>query len=1017
MGAQDLCPIIIFSVLFILFRVLNSQNPTCHPGDFRALQDIAAALDPGIHGWGKEAGSSNCCDWPGVLCNSGTGRVVQLALGSRRLKGNLSSAEPSFRRLDQLRLFNVSRNFLKGSIPDSILRLPRLEVIDLSYNEFSGPVPATFDLPSVWFFDVSQNSFSGTLPVGICVNSTRLLFLNLSVNYFSGGIPSGFGNCGLLEDLVLGTNNLDGGLPEDLFRLGRLSRLVVQDNHLSGRLSGGIGNLSGLIQLDLSLNGFSGDLPDVFSNMKRLRYFIGHSNRFNGSVPTSLSSSGSLVFLNLRNNSLGGGLSLNCTAMQSLVSLDLGSNSFVGGLPENLPDCRSLTNVNLAKNDFSGEVPGTFKSFQSLAYLSLSNSSLTNMASAMEILQQCRNLTYLVLTLNFFDEPLPSDPSLSFPKLRVLIAANGRLRGSVPQWLSKSTNLQLLDLSWNRLDGSVPPWLGDLKSLFYLDLSNNSLTGEIPKEITLLRGLIDRNISLEEPSPDFPLFMKRNVSARGLQYNQVLSLPPTLDLGHNSLNGSIWPDFGGLKNLHILDLRNNFLSGPVPGSLSGMASLETLDLSYNNLSGTLPSSLAGLSFLSKFSVAYNNLWGPIPTGTQFATFPNSSFEGTRLCGDHAPPCSSPDISTTSESGQSGRSGKIIGMTFGVVVGVAFILGLMILIVWRTRTPGEVDPEKEYDGSDHCSNRDMEAQVSRLLVMFQSMERSYEKLMYEDVCKATNNFEQGNIIGCGGFGMVYKATLPDERRLAIKKLSGDCGQMEREFRAEVETLSRAQHPNLVHLQGYCIDRDVRILIYSYMENGSLDYWLHEKPVGPSTLCWSTRLNIARGAAGGLAYLHQSCEPHILHRDVKSSNILLDKDFKAYLADFGLARLICAHDTHVSTDLVGTLGYIPPEYGQASVATYKGDVYSFGVVLLELLTGKRPMDICKPRGSRNLIPWVIQMKRDGREGEVFDRNIFGKQHDKEILRVLEIACCCLKDSPKERPSTKVLVSWLEKVDTDS
>lgn len=1025
MGVQDLCLIIVFSILCNRFRVLNSQNLTCDPGDLRALQDLMNGLESGIDGWGENT-PSNCCDWPGVFCNSssslgltngtsGTGRVVQLLLGSRRLKGNLSSTESSFRNLDQLRLLNLSRNFLNERIPDSMLRLRNLKVIDLSYNDFSGQVPTTIYLPSTWFFDISQNSFSGPLPVGICINSTQLRFLNLSVNYFYGGIPPGFGNCRLLEDLSLAMNNLNGSIPEDIFGLSRLARLILQDNKLAGHLSNGIGNLSGLVQLDLSLNRFSGNIPDVFGNMKRLEYFLCHSNRFNGSIPSSLSNSGSLVFLNMRNNSLGGKITLNCTAMLSLVSLDLGSNFFDGGLPDNLPNCRTLRNVNLAKNSFSGEIPSTFRNFQSLAYLSLSNSSLTNMSSALKILQQCRNLTYLVFTLNFYDELLPGDPSLSFPNLRVLIAANGRLQGSVPQWLSKSTNLQLLDLSWNRLNGSVPSWLGEFKSLFYLDLSNNSLTGEIPKEITSLPGLINRNISLEEPSPDFPLFMKRNVSARGLQYNQVLSLPPTLDLGHNSLKGSIWPEFRNLKNLHILDLKNNFLSGLIPDSLSGMVSLETLDLSYNNLSGTLPSSLASLNFLSKFSVAYNNLWGPIPTGTQFATFPNSSFEGTHLCGDHAPPCPSgrDGNASTRTSGQSSRSGRIIGMTFGVVVGTTFILGLMILIVWRTRTPGEVDPEKE---EGDCCDHDTEEQESRLLVMFQNMERNYEKLLYEDISKATNNFEQGNIIGCGGFGMVYKATLPDGRKLAIKKLSGDSGQMEREFTAEVETLSRAQHPNLVHLQGYCVDRDVRILIYSYMENGSLDYWLHEKPDGPSTLSWSTRLKIARGAASGLAYLHQSCEPHILHRDIKSSNILLDKDFKAHLADFGLARLICAHDTHVSTDLVGTLGYIPPEYGQASVATYKGDVYSFGVVLLELLTGKRPMDICKPRGSRNLIPWVIQMKRDGREGEVFDANIYGKQHDKEVLRVFEIACCCLKDSPRDRPSTELLVSWLEKVDTD-
>uniref|UniRef100_A0A2P2P927 non-specific serine/threonine protein kinase n=1 Tax=Rhizophora mucronata TaxID=61149 RepID=A0A2P2P927_RHIMU len=236
-------------------------------------------------------------------------------------------------------------------------------------------------------------------------------------------------------------------------------------------------------------------------------------------------------------------------------------------------------------------------------------------------------------------------------------------------------------------------------------------------------------------------------------------------------------------------------------------------------------------------------------------------------------------------------------------------------------------------------------------------------------------------------------------------------MEREFHAEVEALSRAQHRNLVQLQGYCMFKNDKLLIYSFMENSSLDYWLHEKHDGPALLDWGIRVQIAQGSARGLAYLHQSCEPHILHRDIKSSNILLDDKFEAHLADFGLARLLLPHDTHVTTDLVGTLGYIPPEYGQASVATYKGDIYSFGVVLLELLTSRRPMDMCKPKGSRDLVTWVLQMKKENRESEVFDTFIYEKQHEKDMLWVLEIACLCLSESPKERPSAKQLVSWLD------
>ncbi|XP_030447632.2 phytosulfokine receptor 1 [Syzygium oleosum] len=1017
MGVRDsLWVVVAVSWLCVQAQVLHARGAlVCNSSDSKALQDLMGNFGSPVHGWGLNA-SDNCCDWVGVVCNSSSslglsgggssssGRVVELVLASKKLAGSLPD---SLGKLDQLRLLNLSHNLLERTLPESLLHLPNLQVLDLSYNEFSGPVPESVNLPLLRVFNISENSFDGSLPVWICANSTSIQVLNLAVNYFSGVIPPGLGNCGSLQNLSLATNSLTGGISEDIFTLGQLVQLNLQENSFSGPLDGGIGNLTELIWLDISTNGFWGPVPDVFQNMKKLQYFIAQTNGFSGSIPSSLSNSPSLTFLNLRNNSLTGTIVLNCSALSSLVSLDLGSNIFRGPFPEDLPNCQKLQNVNLARNKFTTPIPQSFQNFSSLVYLSISNSSLSNVSSALGILQHCNNLTVLVLTLNYFDEELPGDASLSFPKLKILIMANSRLKGLMPQWVRACTHLQLLDLSWNRLGGMIPSWIGDFQSLFYLDLSNNSFVGEIPKEITELPGLINRNLSVEEPSPDFPLFMKKNVSVRGLQYNQVTSFPPTLSLGSNSLNGSIWPEFGNLKNVHILDLSHNFLSGSIPDSLSGMTSLEILDLSYNNLSGSIPSSLVRLNFLSKFNVAHNNLSGPIPNGGQFPTFPNSSFEGTKLCGDHAPPCSGGR--NDPESADDATRNRNVGMVIGIAFGATFLLAIMVMILARAHRRGEVDPEKEVEGR---RERDIEDLESRLLVMFQNKD-SCEKLSYEDISRATNDFDQANIIGCGGFGMVYRATFPDGTKLAIKKLSGDCGQMEREFCAEVETLSRARHPNLVHLQGFCMDKEARLLIYSYMENSSLDYWLHEKPDGPSSLDWCTRLRIAQGAARGLAYLHQSCEPHIVHRDIKSSNILLDENFEAHLADFGLARLMCAYDTHVTTDLVGTLGYIPPEYGMASVATYKGDVYSFGVVLLELVTGKRPMDMCKPKGCRDLISWVIKMKSETRESEVFDRSIYSTKHDKEMLRVFEIACLCLNDSPKVRPSTQQLVSWLDSV----
>ncbi|KAI3728284.1 hypothetical protein L6452_16918 [Arctium lappa] len=990
-----------------------SQNPTCNSNDLTGLKGFMDQLESPIDGWpanSSSLSSSRCCNLVGITCDSSSGRIVGLQLQKRRLTGTFSDL---ISNLDQLRTLNLSHNFLKGPLPISLFHLPHLEVVDLSSNKFDGVLPVTINLPALQVLDISDNAFTGSIPAGLCVNSTGIRVLRFAVNYFNGSIPPQFGNCHLLQHLCVASNYLSGEIPEFLFRLPSLRELALQDNMFTSFT--GIGNSnssSRLFRLDVSSNRLFGNVPDVFHSFPNLSYFSAHSNILSGGIPSSLLNSQTISYLNLRNNSLDGSIDFNCSVTVNLTSLDLGTNNFSGRIPANLPSCLKLKAINLARNRLVGQVPESFKNFQSLSYLSLSNCSLNNLSTSLKILQHCPNLTVLVLTMNFHTEQLPSDDDLQFKALKALVIANCRLTGGIPAWLNGLTDLQLLDLSWNHLTGSIPAYLGDFKSLFYLDLSNNSLSGEIPKNLTQLPSLISREISLEEPSPDFPFFKKRNISGRGLplQYNQIMSFPPSLDLSSNFLTGPIWAEFGNLKKLHVLDLKHNNLSGTIPGSLSGMRSIENMDLSYNDLSGTIPPSLVNLSFLSKFNVAYNNLRGSIPDGGQFQTFANSSFEGNQgLCGGGHAVCESRKIPELTTRKSEKNIGKIVGMAVGICFGTVFLLALMFMVVVRATGRQEVDPEREDDDIDDDSNKKHLDELESKLVLF----HNNKGLSIDDLLKSTNSFDQANIIGCGGFGLVFKATLPDNQKVAIKRLSGDCGQVDREFQAEVETLSRAQHPNLVLLQGYCKHKSDRLLIYSFMENGSLDYWLHEKPDGRSKLDWKTRLNIAQGSLRGLAYLHQSCDPHILHRDIKSSNILLDEHFEAHLADFGLARLILPYDTHVTTDLVGTLGYIPPEYGQASVASFKGDVYSFGVVLLELLTGKRPMDMCKPKGSRDLISWVMQMKSEKRENEVFDSLMFNKEDVKEMQLVLGIACVCLNESPKLRPSTSELLSWLDNI----
>ncbi|XP_048440803.1 phytosulfokine receptor 1-like [Pyrus x bretschneideri] len=691
MDAQDFWVVIVIGFCFQA-QILSSQNLTCNPNDVKALEDFTSTLKTVIHGWGSSF-SSDCCKWEGITCNSSsslgiglnnsidTFRVVKLELPSKRLAGNLSA---SLGTLDQLRTLNLSQNYLIGTLPTALFRLRNLELLDLSFNDFSGPIPFGIDLPSIKFLDISQNLLNGSLPGSICDhNSTQLRVLNVAANYFSGNLPPGFGNCTSLEDLDLSTNYLTGtddGISKGLFRLPKLTQLSIQDNNLAGPLSEEIGNLVNLVRLDISRNGFSGTIPDVFYSLEKLDYFVAHSNRFGGQIPPSLSSSSTLSLLNLRNNSLQGSIALNCSAMISLTSLDLGSNKFDGPIPSNLPSCRHLSDVNLARNNFTGEMPESFKNFHSLSYLSLSNSSLSNISYVLQILQQCQNLTALVLTLNFRGEQFPADPTLHFEKLKVLVIANCRLTGVITQWLSTSSRLQLLDISWNQLEGIIPVWFGNFSNLFYLDISNNSLSGEIPRSITGLQCLIAGRISIEEPSPDFPLFMWMNVSGRGLhlQYNKVWSLRPTLDFSNNNLSGAIWPDFRKLRLLHVLDLNNNRLSGPIPSSLSEMVNLEILDLSHNELSGIIPPSLVDLSFLSKFSVADNELYGVIPTGGQFLTFSSSSFEGNSLCGYGASPCpSGEDGAPGTWYGKSSKdyTGVIAGVCFGFVFGIACFIGI------------------------------------------------------------------------------------------------------------------------------------------------------------------------------------------------------------------------------------------------------------------------------------------------------------------------------------------------------
>ncbi|KAI4346800.1 hypothetical protein L6164_007668 [Bauhinia variegata] len=288
--------------------------------------------------------------------------------------------------------------------------------------------------------------------------------------------------------------------------------------------------------------------------------------------------------------------------------------------------------------------------------------------------------------------------------------------------------------------------------------------------------------------------------------------------------------------------------------------------------------------------------------------------------------------------------------------------------------------------------------------------------YEELIQATNGFSASNLLGEGGFGCVYKGLLVDGREVAVKQLKVGGGQGEREFRAEVEIISRVHHRHLVSLVGYCISEHQRLLVYDYVPNNTLHYHLHDanRPV----LDWATRVKVAAGSARGIAYLHEDCHPRIIHRDIKSSNILLDNNFEAQVSDFGLAKLALDTNTHVTTRVMGTFGYMAPEYATSGKLTEKSDVYSFGVVLLELITGRKPVDDSQPIGDESLVEWARPLLAEALDNEDFevlvDPRLEENYNRTEMFRMIEAAAACVRHSAAKRPRMSQVVRALDSLD---
>lgn len=281
-------------------------------------------------------------------------------------------------------------------------------------------------------------------------------------------------------------------------------------------------------------------------------------------------------------------------------------------------------------------------------------------------------------------------------------------------------------------------------------------------------------------------------------------------------------------------------------------------------------------------------------------------------------------------------------------------------------------------------------------------------------EATNLFSEMNVLGHGSHGIVYRGLLPNDTHIVLKDLSNNRGQAEKDFKLEVEAIGRVRHKNLVRLSGYYMEGSQRILVYEYIDNGNLGQWLHGPSGKSSPLSWDIRMKIIIGTARGLAYLHEGLEPKVVHRDVKPSNILLDSQWNPKVSDFGFAKLLGAGKSHVTTRVMGTFGYVAPEYVSTGMLTEKSDVYSYGVLVMELITGRVPVDRNRPAGEVHLIEWLKFMVGSRRTEEVADPNMVVKPSAKSLKRALLVALRCVDPDASKRPKMGHVVHMLEAAD---
>ncbi|XXG68630.1 hypothetical protein AAC387_Pa06g1675 [Persea americana] len=930
----------------------TTTNATTDPSEVRAINSIFGQ-------WGVSV-SSSAWNISGEPCSGKAVDSTTLDNFNPAIKCDCSFNSSTTCHITQLKVQGLQAT---GVITEEIGSLPFLTNLILDQNYLTGPLPAFIgNLTSLQYLSVSINALSGNIPKELG-KLQNLLSLSFSSNSFSGSLPPELGNLTKLEQIYIDSAGMSGEIPPTFAKLRNLKIVWASDNNISGKLPDFIGNnWTNITILSLQGNSFEGPIPSSFGNLISLTN-LRLSDVSNGSSTLDfIKNMTSLSTLVMRNNMLSGSIPSSIGDYSALQLLDLSFNNLTGKLPASLFNMTSLSYLFLGSNSLSGTLPLNKRSL--LTAIDLSYNQLSGTFPSW-VREQGLQLN-LVANNYIFDS---SNNSVLPSGLDCLQRNFPCGRGS-PIYSDFAINcggdtLRTSDANYERDNETLGV------ASYYVTSANNWAVSSVGRY-------------LEGTNDAYTRFTQQTFSnALNLQLFQSIRLSPVslryyglgLENGNYTVNLQFadidFPDSATWQSVgrRVFDI---YIQG----------SLQVKDFDIKKAAGGVTLKAVGEILTARVSDNYleiHLLWA----GKGTCCIPSPGTYGPAISAIKVTPDFIPSVRPPATSTKNKKIGLIVGIS--VSIGVVGVLSIFVFI-WRKRSKMRSNDEDED---------------------FLGMDSRPNTFGYGELKTATEGFSPANKLGEGGFGPVYKGTLPDGRIVAVKQLSVASHQGKNQFVAEIATISAVQQRNLVKLYGCCIEGDERLLVYEYLENKSLDQALFGK--SNLHLNWATRFDICLGTARGLAYLHEESRPRIVHRDVKASNILLDADLNPKISDFGLAKLYDDKLTHISTRVAGTIGYLAPEYAMRGHLTEKADVFAFGVVTLEILSGRPNSSLNEDPEKMYLLEWAWHLYENNRALELVDPAL-SEFNEGQATQMIGVALLCIQASPMLRPPMSRVIAML-------